>query len=172
MSELAVTRIGLGAWAIGGGDWILGWGPQKDADSLATIRRAIDLGINWIDTAAVYGLGHSEDDRRSSPARHPPRHRPYVLTACGLVWDELGNVSHSLDPDSIRREAEASLRRLDVDCIDLYQIGWPVGPDSPPGMIRVRSKQPGTRWRRFSAKARPGSSASPTVYGRPAGPAT
>ena len=131
MSELAVSRIGLGAWAIGGGDWILGWGPQKDADSLATIRRAIDLGINWIDTAAVYGLGHSEVIIGRALRDISRYDRPYVLTACGLVWDELGNVAHSLDPDSIRREAEASLRRLNVDCIDLYQIGWPVWPGSP-----------------------------------------
>jgi aryl-alcohol dehydrogenase-like predicted oxidoreductase len=132
-SGLAVSRIGLGTWAIGGGDWILGWGPQKDADSIATIRRAVDLGINWIDTAAVYGLGHSELVIGRALRDIPPDQRPYVLTTCSLVWDELGNVSHSLQPDSIRHDAEASLRRLNVDCIDLYQIGWPVWPKSPPG---------------------------------------
>jgi aryl-alcohol dehydrogenase-like predicted oxidoreductase len=132
-SDLAVSRIGLGTWAIGGGDWILGWGPQKDADSIATIRRAVDLGINWIDTAAVYGLGHSEIVVGRALRDIPPDQRPYVLTTSSLVWDELGNVTHSLQPHSIRREAEASLRRLNVDCIDLYQLGWPVWPKSPPG---------------------------------------
>jgi aryl-alcohol dehydrogenase-like predicted oxidoreductase len=125
---LTITAIGLGSWAIGGSDWMFGWGPQQDAESLATIRRAVDWGINWIDTAAVYGLGHSETMIGRALRDIPRRDRPYVFTKCGLVWDDLGNVSHSLEPRSIRREAEASLRRLDVDCIDLYQIGWPVWP--------------------------------------------
>lgn len=132
-SDLAITRIGLGTWAIGGGDWVLGWGPQKDADSLAAIRRAVELGINWIDTAAVYGLGHAETMIARALRDIPQNERPYVFTACSLVWDELGNVAHSLEPQSIRREAEASLRRLDVEAIDLYQIGWPVWTKSPPG---------------------------------------
>jgi aryl-alcohol dehydrogenase-like predicted oxidoreductase len=132
-SDLAITPIGFGTWAIGGGDWIFGWGPQDDAQSLAALRRGIDRGINWIDTAAVYGLGRSE--RIVARAlRDLPRHeRPYVFTKCSLVWDELGNVSHSLRPQSIRREVEASLRRLEVDCIDLYQIDWPIWPSSPSG---------------------------------------
>jgi aryl-alcohol dehydrogenase-like predicted oxidoreductase len=130
-SDLTITAIGLGAWAIGGGDWVLGWGPQQDAASLATIRRAVDWGINWIDTAAAYGLGHSETIVARALRDIPRRERPLVFTKCGLVWDDLGNVSHSLEPQSIRRQAEASLRRLAVECIDLYQIGWPVWPDGP-----------------------------------------
>jgi aryl-alcohol dehydrogenase-like predicted oxidoreductase len=132
-SDLAITTIGLGTWAIGGGDWVLGWGPQRDADSLTAIRRAVDLGINWIDTAAVYGLGHSEKLIARALRDIPPAQRPHIFTMCSLVWDELGNVAHSLEPQSLRREAEASLRRLDVEAIDLYQIGWPVWPKSPPG---------------------------------------
>jgi aryl-alcohol dehydrogenase-like predicted oxidoreductase len=127
---LTITRIGLGASAIGGGDWIGGWGPQKDAESVATIRRAVDLGINWIDTAAVYGLGHSETLIARACRDIPEGERPYVFTTCGLVWDDLGNVAHSLDPQSIRREVEGSLRRLDVECIDLYQVGRPAWPNS------------------------------------------
>src|SRR5262249_59724685 len=129
-SDLVLTPVGLGTWAIGGGDWIFGWGPQKDSDSLATIRRAIDRGFNWIDTAAVYGLGHAETIVAKALREIPRRDRPYVFTQCGLVWDDLGNVSVGVDPVSIRREAEASLRRLNVDCIDLSQLGWPVGPNS------------------------------------------
>jgi aryl-alcohol dehydrogenase-like predicted oxidoreductase len=132
-SDLTITSIGLGTWAIGGGDWVLGWGPQKDADSVTTIRRAVELGINWIETAAVYGLGHSETLIARALREIPQRERPHVFTMCSLVWDELGNVAHSLEPRSIRREAEASLRRLDIDTIDLYQIGWPIWPKSPPG---------------------------------------
>ena len=132
-SDLAITPIGLGTWAIGGGDWVFGWGPQKDDESLETIRRAVALGVNWIDTAAVYGLGHAETLIARGLRDVPRRERPYVFTTCSLVWDELGNVAHSLEPQSLRREAEASLRRLDVDAIDLYQIGWPVWPNSPPG---------------------------------------
>lgn len=131
-SDLAITAIGLGTWAIGGSDWEFGWGPQKDDDSLATIRRAVDLGINWIDTAAVYGLGHAETVIARALRDIPHGERPYVFTTCSLVWDELGNVVHSLEPQSLRREAEASLRRLEVDVIDLYQIGWPAWPQSPP----------------------------------------
>ena len=129
-SDLALTPIGLGAWAIGGGDWVFGWGPQNDAESVATIRRAVDDGINWIDTAAVYGLGHSEAIVARALRDIPPRRRPYVFTKCSLTWDEDGNISHSLRPESIRREAEASLRRLEVECIDLYQIHWPLWPDT------------------------------------------
>lgn len=152
-SDLTITAIGLGAWAIGGGDWILGWGPQKDTESLATIRRAIDWGINWIDTAAVYGLGHSETMVARALRDVPRRERPYVFTKCSLVWDELGNVSHSLEPRSIRREAEASLRRLDVDCIDLYQIGWPVWPNSDSGRDRGSLEQ---AWETLAALQREG----------------
>ena len=131
-STLQLTAIGLGAWAIGG-EWRFGWGPQDDADSIATIRRAVELGINWIDTAAIYGLGHSEEVVGRALSDIPHGERPYVFTKCSLVWDADGNTSHSLDPQSIRREVEQSLQRLQTDQIDLYQIHWPVWPASPPG---------------------------------------
>jgi aryl-alcohol dehydrogenase-like predicted oxidoreductase len=127
-SDLMVTPIGLGTWAIGGGDWMLGWGPQDVRDSIATIRRAVDAGINWIDTAAVFGLGHAETVIARALRGIPHRDRPYVFTRCGLVWDDLGNVSHDLSPASIRAQADASLRRLQTDAIDLFQIGWPSWP--------------------------------------------
>ena len=123
-SDLRITRVGYGAWAIGGSGWAFAWGGQDDRDSIGAIHRSLELGVNWIDTAAVYGLGHSEEvvaralDGWSGS-------RPYVFTKCGLRWDEEGNPSRVLDPDSIRRECEDSLRRLRVDAIDLYQIHWP-----------------------------------------------
>ena len=132
-----ITPIGLGAWAIGGGNWAFGWGPQDDRQSIATIHRAVDLGINWIDTAAVYGLGHSEEIVARALAELPKWRRPLVFTKCSLVWNEKGKVSHSLKPESLRVEIEASLRRLDIDTIDLYQIHWPAfgaafkDPDTP-----------------------------------------
>ena len=132
-SDLSITRIGFGAWAIGGGDWMFGWGPQDDADSIRAIQRAVDLGINWIDTAAVYGLGRSEEVVGRALGELPAGRRPYVFTKCSLVWDDDRRVSHSLRPDSIRREVEGSLRRLGVDAIDLYQIHWPRWPTSPAG---------------------------------------
>jgi aryl-alcohol dehydrogenase-like predicted oxidoreductase len=132
-SDLDITVVGFGAWAIGGGDWIFGWGPQDDADSVATIRRALDLGINWIDTAAVYGLGHSETVVARALAELPSGRRPYVFTKSSLAWNEKREVSHSLRADSIRREVEGSLRRLGVDAIDLYQIHWPRWGSSPAG---------------------------------------
>jgi aryl-alcohol dehydrogenase-like predicted oxidoreductase len=131
-STLALTRIGLGAWAIGG-EWRFGWGPQDDADSIATIWRAIEHGLNWIDTAAIYGLGHSEEVVGRALRDIPRGERPYVFTKCSLVWDDAGNTWHSLDPQSIRNEIEQSLRRLQIERIDLYQIHWPVWPASPPG---------------------------------------
>lgn len=132
-SDLDITVIGFGAWAIGGGDWIFGWGPQDDADSVTTIRRAVDLGINWVDTAAVYGLGHSEQVVGRALAEMPEGSRPYVFTKSSLVWNEQREVSHSLRPESIRREVEGSLSRLGVDAIDLYQIHWPRWGSSPAG---------------------------------------
>jgi aryl-alcohol dehydrogenase-like predicted oxidoreductase len=131
-SDLEITPIGFGAWAIGG-EWMFGWGPQDDGESIATIRRAIDRGINWIDTAAAYGLGHSEAVVGRALREVPPGDRPYVFTKCTLVWDEQGTVSHDIRPASLRREAEASLQRLETDCIDLYQMHWPVWGFSPAG---------------------------------------
>lgn len=130
-SDLEITPIGFGAWAIGGG-WAFGWGPQDDKESIAAIERAVDVGINWIDTAAVYGLGRSERVVAEALKNIGSASRPYVFTKCSLVWDDEGNVSHSLKRDSIRNEIEQSLRRLDTDVIDLYQIHWPrFTPDAP-----------------------------------------
>lgn len=125
-SDMHLTTVGFGAWAIGGGNWEYGWGPQDDAESIATIQRALDLGMNWIDTAAVYGLGRSEEV--VAKALQGRSEKPYVFTKCSLVWDAQRQVSNRLKSDSIRREVEDSLRRLQVDVIDLYQIHWP-NPD-------------------------------------------
>jgi len=126
-SDMELTPIGIGAWAMGGGGWKFAWGPQDDSESVAAIHAALDRGVNWIDTAAVYGLGHSEEIvARALDGRG---NRPYVFTKCSRVWDETGEISSGLKADSIRRECEASLRRLRVDTIDLYQIHWPM-PDS------------------------------------------
>jgi aryl-alcohol dehydrogenase-like predicted oxidoreductase len=122
-SDLTITPVGFGAWAVGGA-WQFGWGEQSDRDSIAAIHRALELGINWIDTAAVYGLGHSEEVVARA-LRGWTGQRPYVFTKCGMVWNEKGEVGYSLRPASIRRECEASLQRLNVDVIDLYQIHWP-----------------------------------------------
>jgi aryl-alcohol dehydrogenase-like predicted oxidoreductase len=124
-SDLHITPIGFGAWAIGGGDWRFGWGAQDDADSIAAIHTAIDLGINWIDTAAVYGFGHSEEIVRK--ALDGMSERPYVFTKCGLVpsADDPKTPTENISAASIKRECEASLRRLGVEAIDLYQIHWP-----------------------------------------------
>lgn len=121
-SDLAITPVGFGAWAIGG-DWEFGWGAQDDAQSIAAIHRALELGINWIDTAAIYGLGHSENVVARA-LREWSGARPYVFTKCGMIWDDQGKVGYSLRAASIRRECEASLRRLKTDVIDLYQIHW------------------------------------------------
>jgi aryl-alcohol dehydrogenase-like predicted oxidoreductase len=126
-SDLFITPIGFGAWAIGGGGWAFGWGPQDDEQSIAAIREALDAGVNWIDTAAVYGLGRSEEV--VARALEGVRQRPYVFTKCSMVWAANGNISHSLKADSIRRECENSLRRLRIERIDLYQIHWPI-PDA------------------------------------------
>ena len=123
---LEISRVGFGAWAIGGGDWEFGWGAQDDAESVAAIERALELGVNWIDTAAVYGLGHSE--RIVRRALEGVERRPYVFTKAGLLAGGGGRVVNRLTRDSIRREVEASLTRLGVDAIDLYQIHWP-NPD-------------------------------------------
>jgi aryl-alcohol dehydrogenase-like predicted oxidoreductase len=120
---LEITRVGFGAWAIGGGNWEFGWGPQEDEESIAAIHRALELGFNWIDTAAAYGFGHSEEVVGRALAGVADR--PYVFTKCSLLEGPGGNVVHSLKRDSVLREAEASLERLGIDAIDLYQIHWP-----------------------------------------------
>jgi aryl-alcohol dehydrogenase-like predicted oxidoreductase len=122
-SELFITPIGFGAWAIGGSGWEFAWGGQDDTDSITAIHEALDAGINWIDTAAVYGLGHSEEV--VARAVDGMSNRPYVFTKCSMVWNAHREIGHSLKADSIRRECEASLRRLRVETIDLYQIHWP-----------------------------------------------
>jgi aryl-alcohol dehydrogenase-like predicted oxidoreductase len=122
-SDMDITPIGIGAWAMGGGGWAFAWGPQDDKASIEAIHAALDRGINWIDTAAVYGLGHSEEVVARAIAGRS--RRPYVFTKCERVWNEKGEISASLKADSIRRECEASLRRLKVDVIDLYQVHWP-----------------------------------------------
>ena len=123
---LQITRVGFGAWAIGGGGWEFGWGPQEDEQSLEAIHRALELGVNWIDTAAAYGFGHSE--AVVGRALHGLAERPYVFTKASLLEGPDRRVVHSLGRDSILREAHASLERLGVDAIDLYQIHWPI-PD-------------------------------------------
>lgn len=119
-----LTPIGFGAWAIGGGDWAFAWGPQDDRESMEAIHRALDLGINWIDTAAVYGLGHSEEV--VGKALKSASAKPYVFTKCAMTWGEGREIVRTLK--KIREEVEASLRRLQIDVIDLYQVHWPL-PD-------------------------------------------
>lgn len=122
-SDLQITPIGIGAWAMGGGGWAFSWGPQDDDKSIAAIHAALDSGINWIDTAAIYGLGHSEEVvARALKGRSK---RPLVFTKCARVWNENREIGKSLKASSIRREVEASLRRLQLDVIDLYQMHWP-----------------------------------------------
>ncbi len=124
---MRLTPIGFGAWAIGGGDWQFSWGPQDDSDSIAAIHRALDLGINWIDTAAIYGLGHSEEV--VGRALKSTSHKPYVFTKCSMRWKDDRSIYRSLTAASVTEEVENSLRRLGVDAIDLYQIHWP-DPDA------------------------------------------
>jgi aryl-alcohol dehydrogenase-like predicted oxidoreductase len=123
-SDLHITPIGFGAWAIGGGDWQFGWGDQDDRESIAALHRALELGVNWIDTASVYGLGRSEEVVARALAEWPGR-KPYVFTKCGMIWDAERKVDYCLKAASVRRECEASLRRLKVEAIDLYQVHWP-----------------------------------------------
>lgn len=122
-TDMQITPIGFGSWALGGGDWIYSWGPQHDQESIDAIYRAIDLGINWIDTAAGYGLGHSEEV--IGKALSGMKNRPYVFTKCSLTWNDKGEIIDSLKRDSIRKECEDSLMRLKLEQIDLYQIHWP-----------------------------------------------
>ncbi|MEK6303327.1 MAG: aldo/keto reductase [Acidobacteriota bacterium] len=142
-SDLYITPTGFGAWAIGGSGWEFAWGHQDDRASIEAIHRALDLGVNWIDTAAAYGLGHSEEVVARALESWPGA-RPYVFTKCALRGDERGNVHRVLKPDSIRRECEGSLRRLRVDAIDLYQIHWPPddnGPDLEEGWATMAELQ-------------------------------
>lgn len=128
LSTVEITTVGLGTWAIGGGDWAFAWGRQDDAESLKTMRHAIELGINWIDTAAVYGLGHSEELVGKFLHELSPSERPLVFTKCGVVWEDANRMKPGkrlLSPASIRKECEASLHRLGVERIDLYQFHWP-----------------------------------------------
>jgi aryl-alcohol dehydrogenase-like predicted oxidoreductase len=129
-SDLEITPVGFGSWAVGGAGYAFAWGEQDDRESVEAIHRALDLGVNWIDTAAVYGLGHSEEIVARAVEGWSGS-RPYVFTKCGLVWGDDREVRKSLRADSIRRECEASLRRLKVDAIDLYQIHWPSEPNDP-----------------------------------------
>ena len=122
-SDLDITTIGFGAWALGGGGWQYGWGAQDDDESVAAIHRGLEHGINWIDTAAIYGLGHSEE--MVARALEGVSQRPYVFTKCSMVWNDKGEIGRSLKADSLRREVEDSLRRLKVETIDLYQVHWP-----------------------------------------------
>jgi aryl-alcohol dehydrogenase-like predicted oxidoreductase len=149
-SDLHITPVGFGAWAIGGSGWDFSWGHQEDADSIAAIHRSLELGVNWIDTAAVYGVGHSEEvvARALKDWRGP---RPYVFTKCVLRWDQQGHVTQNHTADSIRRECEDSLRRLNVEVIDLYQMHWPPS-DNGPGLeeawqtMAALQKQGKVRW--------------------------
>jgi aryl-alcohol dehydrogenase-like predicted oxidoreductase len=131
---MMITTVGFGAWAIGGGGWAFGWSVQDDSESVAAIRHAVDAGVNWIDTAAVYGLGHSERIVARALREMAAADRPFVFTKCGLVWDEGHRDAPPQrigSPVSIRREVESSLRRLDVDRIDLYQMHWPPEDGTP-----------------------------------------
>ena len=134
LSGVPITVTGFGAWALGGGGWAYGWGPQDDDESVRTIRHALEQGVNWIDTAAVYGLGHSEEVVGRLLRELPASERPMVFTKCGLVWDENNPKAEPrrvLKPESIRKECEASLRRLGVERIDLYQFHWPDETGTP-----------------------------------------
>jgi aryl-alcohol dehydrogenase-like predicted oxidoreductase len=133
-TDLEITTVGFGAWAIGGGGWAYGWGPQDDAGSIASIRHAVHRGVNWIDTAAIYGLGHSEEVVGRALREIPASERPFVFTKCGMIPNRerpYEEPARDLRPESIRREAEASLRRLGVERIDLYQFHWPDRAGAP-----------------------------------------
>lgn len=146
-SDLHITALGIGAWAMGGGGWQFAWGPQDDEASIAAIRAALDSGINWIDTAAVYGLGHSEEVVARALKGVSPR--PYVFTKCARAWGKDRQIYSCLKRDSIRRECEDSLRRLHADVIDLYQVHWPE-PDEDIeeawGTLRELQKEGKVRW--------------------------
>jgi aryl-alcohol dehydrogenase-like predicted oxidoreductase len=149
-SDLQISPVGFGAWAIGGGGWEYSWGPQEDDDSVAAIHRALELGVNWIDTAPVYGKGHSEEvvARALKEWRGP---RPYVFTKCVLRWDTEGKIVPNFEAKSIRQECEDSLRRLRVETIDLYQMHWPPTENGPGleeawGSMAVLQEEGKVRW--------------------------
>src|SRR4030088_2264555 len=147
-SNMDITPVGFGAWALGGGGWQFGWGPQDDNDSISAIHRSLELGVNWIDTAAVYGLGHSEEVVGRLLLERTPSERPLVFTKCGLIWDPNNPMApprRVLKPDSIRRECDASLRRWGLERIDLYQFHWPDETGTPveeswAEMLRLRDE--------------------------------
>ncbi|WP_232298792.1 aldo/keto reductase [Granulicella tundricola] len=127
-SDMALTAVGFGAWAIGGADYAFGWGSQEDTDSIGAIRKAVDLGVNWVDTAAIYGLGHSEEVVGQA-LKEIGGKKPYVFTKCSMRWNEKREIYRSLTAEGVRWECEQSLKRLGVETIDLYQIHWP-DPDA------------------------------------------
>ena len=139
-TDMDISRVGFGAWAIGGKDWKFGWGPQDDSESIAAIRRGIELGINWIDTAAVYGFGRSEQVVAAAVSELPADKKPFLFTKCGLVrGPEPGIPVLQLDPESIRKEVEESIRFLRVEVIDLYQIHWPALLGEPENMDAIKA---------------------------------
>ena len=129
-SDLMITPVGFGAWAIGGGGWAFAWGAQEETDSIAAIHRALELGVNWIDTAAVYGFGHSEKVVARA-LKEWKGNRPYIFTKCAMRWDDKGAVTKVHTAASIKQECEDSLKRLEIDVIDLYQIHWPPEDNGP-----------------------------------------
>jgi aryl-alcohol dehydrogenase-like predicted oxidoreductase len=132
-TDMLITRVGFGSWAVGG-DWAVGWGSQDDQDSIAAIRHAVERGVNWIDTAAIYGVGHSEEVVAAALVEIPPSERPYIFTKCGLIPDPTDRTAAPRQvgaPASIRDEIEGSLRRLKVEQIDLYQMHWPPQDGTP-----------------------------------------
>jgi aryl-alcohol dehydrogenase-like predicted oxidoreductase len=146
-SDMELTPVGVGAWAMGGAGWAFAWGPQDDDESIAAIQYALDHGVNWIDTAAVYGLGHSEEVVAKAIAGRSPK--PYVFTKCERTWNEKGEIKGVLKADSIKKECEASLRRLKTDTIDLYQIHWPDPSEDVEeawGTLNDLKKQGKVRW--------------------------
>ena len=133
-TDMRITRVGFGAWAIGGGGWAFAWGDQDDRESIAAMRHAVEAGVNWIDTAAVYGLGHSEELVGRVLKDLPAADRPFVFTKCGLIWDEHNRTAVAKRvgrPESIRAEIDRSLKRLGVDRIDLFQVHWPAEDGTP-----------------------------------------
>ena len=170
---MAITRVGFGAWAIGGGGWAFAWGSQDDEESIAAMRHAVERGVNWIDTAAVYGLGHSEELVGRLLRDYPAGDRPFVFTKCGLVWNEQDRLAQALrigQPESLRREVEQSLTRLGVEQIDLYQMHWPAEDGTPVEVLladAARSEEGGQ-----GPRGRPVESQGRSAGGAPSGSGT